>query len=55
MLGMDSPAPVRSILLEIYARSLTSFVTDVAELGKKVVAFYKKKGGFVVSPLVSAL
>ncbi|KAF8514027.1 transketolase [Gautieria morchelliformis] len=28
---------------------------NVAELGKKVVTFYKKKGGEVVSPLISAL
>jgi len=34
---------------------LTSLFTDIAELGKKVVDFYKKKGGEVISPLVKAL
>jgi transketolase len=29
--------------------------TDIAAVGKKVVEFYKKKGGEVVSPLVKAL
>ncbi len=29
--------------------------TDIAAVGKKVVEFYKKKGGEVVSPLVKAI
>jgi transketolase len=28
--------------------------TDIAVVGKKVVEFYKKKGGEVISPLVKA-
>ena len=34
---------------------LTTARPDIAELGKKVVAFYKQKGGEVVSPLVKAI
>jgi len=29
--------------------------TDIAAVGKKVVEFYKKKGGEIVSPLVKAI
>jgi transketolase len=34
---------------------LTRFVADLAVVGKKVIDFYKKRGGEVVSPLVRAL
>jgi len=27
---------------------------NIAEIGKKVIAFYKKKGGEVISPLIKA-
>jgi transketolase len=30
-------------------------LADIATVGKKVVDFYKKKGGEVISPLVKAL
>jgi hypothetical protein len=38
----------------VFSFVLTSFPLDIAVVGKKVVDFYKKKGGEVVSPLVKA-
>lgn len=31
------------------------YFSDIAAVGKKVITFYKKKGGEVVSPMVKAL
>jgi hypothetical protein len=31
------------------------YFPDIAVVGKKVIAFYKKKGGEIVSPMVKAL
>lgn len=32
-----------------------AYFSDIAIVGKKVIDFYKKKGGEVVSPLVKAI
>ena len=48
-----SPARVRCLILET-SFQLTQPRTDIAAVGKKVVEFYEKKGGDVVSPLVKA-
>jgi transketolase len=42
----------------LFARGICSdtfYSTDIAVVGKKVIDFYKKKGGEVVSPMVKAL
>ncbi|GJJ12441.1 hypothetical protein Clacol_006683 [Clathrus columnatus] len=39
----------------MYVFNVTSPSPDVAELGKKIITFYKNKGGEVVSPLVKAI
>jgi len=41
-------------LLMAYPGSFICF-SDIAVVGKKVITFYKKKGGEVVSPMVKAL
>jgi len=40
-----------------YMASRDNFIyfPDIAVIGKKVIAFYKKKGGEIVSPMVKAL
>ena len=50
-----------SALLATVSQSITSdahvsqhVFLDIAQVGKKVVDFYKKKGGEVISPLVKA-
>jgi transketolase len=47
--GDSTPPFILDHLLEFHR------VTDIAVVGKKVVDFYKAKGGEVVSPLVKAL
>lgn len=34
---------------------ITNGILDIAVVGKKVVDFYTKKGGEIVSPLIKAL
>lgn len=51
-----SPVPVSFLFSSlVFSGELRWTQTDIAAVGKKVVEFYKKKGGEVVSPLVKAL
>ena len=49
------PERVR-LLLFLFSLSLPDIaLADIAKVGTKVIDFYKKKGGEVVSPLLKAL
>ena len=55
MLDMDSRGSVSYTYCKTMYNAQRHLCTDVAKLGSKVVSFYRKKGGEVVSPLISAL
>ena len=48
------PQYVISLLPMVRPRLTSTYPADIADVGKKVVDFYKKKGGEVISPLLKA-
>ena len=47
--------PVRRLPLHTLGWTHYDRITDIVTVGQKVIDFYRKKGGEIVSPLVKAL